>query len=197
MMALQYKKHNVLVVALLCLVGLAGCSQGLPRAETVNVSPWSSFDEAKTAFEQIQLHQTTRQQLLDIGFDPYVTPNTRILTYLDLLSRFVPNESIRLEQLDEGVRRCLGVRERCSGYVVAPESVQSQREGNMFADMFNFKRHTVDTGWSFNALIVMQDDLVVYKLWGGTPRIHTMRKQQQPLGPLQDSGGILRDAVLP
>lgn len=196
-MALQNKKDKALLMMLMFAVSLAGCSRGLPRVESVTVSPWNSFDQAKAAFEQIRLHQTTRQQLQGLGFDPYTTPNTRILTYLDLLRRFVPNESIQLEQLDESVRRCLETRERCSGYEVVPESIQRQREGNILADMFNFSRNTVETGWSFKALIVLQDDQVVYKLWGGTPRIHTTRKQQQPLGPLQDSGGILRDTVMP
>ena len=48
------------------------------------------------------------------------------------------------------------------------------------------------TGWRFNALVVLKDDLVVYKLWGGQPTIRETEKDTRPLGPLQNLGESLR-----
>lgn len=54
-------------------------------------------------------------------------------------------------------------------------------------DIFNFRRETDITGWTFNAMILMVDDLVVYTLHGGQPRIHEKEVSRNPLGPIQDS----------
>jgi hypothetical protein len=45
------------------------------------------------------------------------------------------------------------------------------------------------TGWEFNAFIVLKNDLVVYKISGGKPKIDELVDQKKPLGPLQDIGG--------
>ncbi|HOI17098.1 MAG TPA: hypothetical protein PK036_12230 [Geobacteraceae bacterium] len=34
------------------------------------------------------------------------------------------------------------------------------------------------------------DNLVVYKVWSGTLHIEEYRQQTNPLGPLQETGGI-------
>ena len=59
---------------------LMGCGSGLPRSETVRVSPWDSFEDAKAAYDKIELYQTHKSDLISLGFDPYTTHNTRILT---------------------------------------------------------------------------------------------------------------------
>jgi len=43
-------------------------------------------------------------------------------------------------------------------------------------------------GWQFDALIILQDDLVVYKLWSGKPNILLQEEERSPLGPLQGVG---------
>ena len=195
-----FKNQNIfrlLIGSLVIATVLVGCSGALPKSETVRVSPWNSFEEAKAAYDKIELYQTRKSHLISLGFDPYTTPNTKILTYLDIIDHFLPNESIRMEHLDEGVRACLESRELCNGYEIVPENLESHREGNVLADMFNFKRHTIKTGWNFRAIIIMKEELVVYKLWGGTPRVHIVNDQRQPLGPLQDSGDLLKDNIIP
>ena len=160
-------------------------------------SPWQKFDDAKGAFDQVLPYKTSEDELKRLGFDPFTTPNIRILTYLDLMRMFLPNQSVRVEELDPGVRACLASREACHGYEAAPERTHSQRLGNVMLDMFNFRRETLETGWTFRALIVVQDGVVVYKLWGGTPIVNQHDLSKNPLGPLQDSGDLLKDAVAP
>jgi len=55
-------------------------------------------------------------------------------------------------------------------------------------DMFNFKRETVTTGWSVEALLVFVDDKLVYELIGGQPTINEYEVKRNPLGPLQNVG---------
>jgi hypothetical protein len=54
-------------------------------------------------------------------------------------------------------------------------------------DILNFRRETDITGWTFNALILMVDSLVVYTLYGGQPRIHEQEVSRNPLGPIQEA----------
>jgi hypothetical protein len=63
-----------------------------------------------------------------------------------------------------------------------------KRIGNFWLDSFNFYRETDVTGWSFNALVLFVDDLVVYTLHGGQPRVHDKEVTKNPLGPLQGWG---------
>jgi hypothetical protein len=63
--------------------------------------------------------------------------------------------------------------------------------------MFNFQRTTIKTGWNFTSLILIHEDVVVYKLWSGTPVVDEASSSSNPLGPLQSSGDLGRDAVLP
>ena len=41
---------------------------------------------------------------------------------------------------------------------------------------------------SFNGLILLKDDIVVYKLTGGQPAIQQTEENQNPLGPVQAIG---------
>ena len=59
------------------------------------------------------------------------------------------------------------------------------RVGSSLLDSFNFRRETVATGWGANALLVFDDDLLVYQLISGQPTINEYEVQPNPLGPLQ------------
>jgi len=176
---------------------LGGCSSSLPRVEKKLGSPWDSFAEAQTAYDLIIPGRTTREELQRIGFNPYSAPNIRILNYLSIVNRFMPNDSITLDDLDPAVRGCIQARQACQAYEAKPSLIVSQRTGNVMSDTLNFRRSIIETGWSFEALILLQDDTVVYKLWGGTPMLDEVTDHRNPLGPLQDTGGMARDAIKP
>lgn len=173
-------------------ISLTACSNALPRSERTMRSPWESFDEAMSAYEKIIPYETTTDDLKALGYDPYSTPNVKILSYLDVIQRFMPNNSIKQGDLDPGVDFCLKARERCLAYEATPGNSKTKREGNVLLDLMTFKRKTVDTGWFFNALIVMVDGVAVYKVWSGSPLISGEEIRKNPLGPLQGAG----DAVL-
>ena len=146
---------------------------------------WSNFAEAKAAFDRIEPNATTVADLAALGFDPYTSPNTTILTYLDLIKYFMPNPSIRLEDLDPAVRDCISARNACRGFRVTAGEKRSKRHGNVLADLFNFRRRATQTGWQFTALLLAQDERITYKLWGGQPKLDGETDRRNPLGPLQ------------
>ena len=172
---------------------LGGCSSAsvLPSEEKINESPWKNFEQAKNAYNLVISNYTTNDELKELGFDPYKTPNVKILTYLDIVQRFIPSPSIHIEDLDPGIQRCLKARENCYAYEAKPGQKNSQRNGNAFLDILNFRKKTQYTGWEFDALIVLVNDLVVYKIDGGTPILRESGDQKNPLGPFQGARDFL------
>jgi hypothetical protein len=173
------------------IAAICGCSALLPRGEAVTASPWHSFEEAQQAFDQIVLHQTTAADLKRLMIDPSSTPNVIILNYSDVLRRFIPNPSIDASSLDTGVQECLRAATRCQGYEVDHRVLKRKRYGSFLADLLNFKRKTDIAGWRFNAVVLIVDGVVVYKLTGGQPAIRDHEENVNPLGPFQGAGESL------
>ena len=163
----------------------------LPRQQKVVVTPWNSFEEAKSAFDQVTPYQTKKDELEKLGFAPQGTPNIRILNYLDIMERFMPNQSITTEDLAPPLQECLADEEHCMAYEIIIRKFDSQRFGNVFLDLFNFRRKTAISGWEFKALIVLEDSLVVYKLSSGTPHTDELDDAKNPLGPLQSPDRLI------
>jgi hypothetical protein len=180
-------KRNLLM-AIVVVFALAGCASLLPSEKRTVKSPWKSFSDAKTAFDRIVPYQTTTDDLVKLEFDPYTTSNITILTYLDIIQRFMPNPSISQKDLDQGLQDCLSVKDLCGAYEMKQQNLQQERYGNVFLDIFNFRRQSRRSGWEFDVLIVMKNNMVVYKLWNGKPNVDETVDTRNPLGPLQDLG---------
>lgn len=183
------------VVVVLALA--AACSGPLPRTSEVAESPWQSFDEAMEAYESIVPLQSTAEDLKAIGYDPFTSPNVRVLSYLEIIQRFMPKDAIHVEDLDAALRNCIEAAAECWAYEVTPHFVHKEREGNVVLDVFGFKRTTVTTGWRFTAIVVLRTNIVHYKIWEGTPSIMEEKIETTPLGPLQEVEGIITRSVGP
>lgn len=185
---------NALLMLIVVFV-LNACSSLLPSAKTVTYSPWESFDDAKVAFDKIVLNRTTITELKSLGFDAFTTPNIRIMSYLDIAGTML---IVKEEEIDEGLLKCFRAKTGCIAYGFEPKYIKSRRYGNFWLDLLNFRRRTMETGWQFKALVVVVDDTVVYKLWGGNPALYEETEVLNPLGPLQDSGsGIISSTWKP
>jgi hypothetical protein len=172
---------------LMALFFLTACSNKslLPSVTASTESPWKSFSQAKTSFDQISPNVTTLSELSALGFDPFRTPNITRLTYLEVIQHFMPNQSIQIEDLDIELQHCIKARKSCYALAVKPAFNQQERYGGVMADIFKFRRKTRTTGWKFDALIVLNGDKVVYKIWGGEPNMLILEDKKTPLGPLQ------------
>ena len=186
---------GALLVAALALA--AACSGPLPKTSEVDESPWQSFDEAMAAYESIVPLETTAEDLKALGYDPFTTPNVRVLHYLEVIDRFMPKDAIHVEDLDSALRTCIEAAADCWAYEVTPQFLHSERQGNVVLDMFGFKRTTKTTGWRFTAIVVLKSDIVHYKVWEGTPSIMEQKTATKPLGPLQEVEDIVTRSVGP
>jgi hypothetical protein len=165
---------------------LAGCVALLPSGSAATQESWPDYESARAAIESIVPHQSRRADLATAGIDPYKTPTITILHYADIAQRFVVSGAVKREALDAGILECLQAGKACTGYAIQLRSSHRKRTGGFWMDLLNFRRETDITGWTFNAMILMVDDLVVYTLHGGQPRIHEQEVSRNPLGPLQD-----------
>ena len=165
-----------------------GCTALLPRGRTIAESPWLKYVDAKGAFDSIVVGKTTVENLKELGFDIKDSPNLKILNYLDIAATV---QAIPIQELDPGLQACLRARADCRAYVFEPKRTYTQRIGNFWLDVFNFRRKTHETGWRFKALIVFVNHHVAYKLSSGDPQIDQLQDQITPLGPFQGPIGNL------
>jgi hypothetical protein len=177
----------------LCLIVclLSGCTALLPRSKEVTASPWQTYREAQATFDRIIPGKTTAEDLKELSLDPETMPNIAILNYSDVLRRFMLNQSVTLSDLDRGVQECIMAKTVCRGYEINQRLVKKHRNGSFWLDFLGFKRETHTEGWRFNALVLLKDGLVVYKLTGGQPVIQESEHNQNPLGPMQSIGNKL------
>ncbi len=187
--------HTTILLALgLCLT--SGCSGMLPVAKTTDESRWESFEQVKSSFDLIIPLETTKTDLQRLGFDPYQTSNIQILNYLAIIAKFMPNTNITIADLPPGLQGCVEAKDTCVAYEMKIQNIKSQRHGSLFLDLFRFKRQAHQSGWRFSAFIVLVDDLVVYKLWDGQPRIEGEVFKKNPLGPPQEPADLATDAAV-
>lgn len=184
----------ILLVLVLCLA--SGCSGLLPEAKSTDENRWENFDQIKASFDLITPLETTKTDLQKLGFDPYQTSNIQILNYLAIIQKFMPNTNITMADLPPGLRGCVEAKNSCVAYELKTQNLQSKRHGNLFLDLLRFKREATQTGWRFSAFIVLVNDLVVYKLWDGQPRIEGEVYKKNPLGPLQEPADLAEDTVI-
>jgi len=161
----------------------------LPSGSTRSLSKWETYGDANKAFDTIVVDQTTRKDIQFLGFTPDGNANVKVLNYVDVANLF--GSAFRPEDLPKGVRTCVTSQDKCLGYVVNVRNISNKRNGNVAADLFGFRKRTHTTGFEFQATVVMVNDVVVYKLWNGTPEIESYDKQNTPLGPFQNLSGVI------
>ena len=182
---------NLLVIVVLLLM-FTGCASLLPSSTVVTNSPWNNFNGAKATYDKIVPGKTKVADLKKLGFDPYLTPNIKIMNVTEVEAIFLPNPSIKKEDLDIGIQKCIESKDRCTAYQILPSVLNVKRIVNFWLDLFTFKRHTVNTGWEFRGLITIVDNVVTYRdPPGGRPLIHTDQVDIKPLGPIQEVGTVI------
>lgn len=173
----------------------AGCSFLLPSSRSTARSKWHSFEEAQAAFDHITPGATTLRELAALGFDPSTNANVRLLTYLDIIQRFMPNPSITKEDLDPSVRAFIDGREQGQAWEIEVNDTKAKRYGNAFLDVTGFVKKTHETGWQFKGLLLIRQGQVLYKISSGQPNLDRYEKKVRPLGPLQELDSLILRAA--
>jgi hypothetical protein len=177
------------LVVLAALLG--GCSAMLPQTKETSDSgsqAWQSYREAEATFEQIVPGRTTVAELRALRLDPQTNPDTTLLHGFEVRQKFIVNQHVSLDDLDEGVRACVSAGPSCVGWNIDHIATQTRRTGNAALDLLKMRRETQTDGWRFTGLLLIRDGVVVYKLSGGQPLIRQVVNNDDALGPLQIVG---------
>lgn len=179
---------------LIMLALISGCSSLLPSERAEVVSPFRDYSAAETRYEQAMPGVTSKPELFSLGFDPIANGNARRLSFLDVRTMFVqPN--VPIDYLPESLVKCLEAKERCNGYAFEFTQTDTQRTGNFWADVLNFRKKREVKGWAFRAVFVLVDDKLVHKVSNGEPQILRLETERNPLGPLQGAGEYFSDQL--
>lgn len=176
----------ILTAFLGLLLTTTGCQSLFVSNRTATQSPWTNWDQVTIAFNKIVPNQTTVSDLKRMGFDPSVTPNICIMPFVDIVPIFMPNPNIHMGDLPIGVQVYVEAKTNNCAYRVELRDVRAKRHGNIFLDVFGFKRQTHNSGWQFKGLILIKNNVVVYTLSSGIPDISSEDSVTRPLGPFQD-----------
>jgi hypothetical protein len=191
-----------LIACALASTLLAGCANWvLPSESQSKATGFETYDKAQTTYNRVLPFQTTAGDLADMGIFPGKTSNLKVVTYLDIMQRFMPQQTVKISDLDPAVQACLNAREGCEGWILPLERTDKQRVGDVSLDMLGFRKETLSQGWNAEMVLLLTDDVVVYKLWSGAPSVTETRTETKPLGPLQDAGpavgNAIKDAIAP
>ncbi|HEY8099917.1 MAG TPA: hypothetical protein VIF82_04135 [Burkholderiaceae bacterium] len=185
-------QHNLTLFFIIGLVlVLAGCTSLLPHSTQEVTTPWKSYSEAQATFDKIIPQNTTLSALKQLGFDPAQTTNISILNHADLIRRLIGTGSFDIDLIDDALHACLSSKSTCFAYELEQTFTDKKRIGNFWLDFLNFDKQTDINGWQFDAIVVLSNDLVIYKQWSGKPSTHQFERERNPLGPLQGWGPSL------
>jgi hypothetical protein len=176
--------HWLLVVAAASTLACGGGSL-LTRTRVVD-GPWESFEDAKAAYDVIELGVTTSADLAAMGLHPTTSDASALVTYVEVESAFAPHRGLRIEAADPAVVRCVRAREACEVWRIDVSRRKRRRVGNALLDWTLFRRTSRTSSWRFEALILFDGGEVAYKLWSGEPHNVAMRDRIRPLGPVQN-----------
>lgn len=179
-------RHYFLALFFCTLLG--GCASLLPRGKSDTPVGFATFKEARDAAERIVALQTRSPELKTLGFDVQSGTNMTLIPYPEIVARLTPHPNVPLLKLDAGIRECVNAQSACRGYLFRFERQERRREGNFWLDFFNLRRTTYVSGWWFEALIVVSDDIVLFRNFAGQAHTDRVERQTNPLGPFQPAG---------
>src|SRR5271155_2330484 len=88
---------SVLVTSV--LVGCGGLGL-LPHESEIKNTSFKTYSDVEVAYKEISPGQTRPADLVAMGFDSNDSPNMEVLSYLGVIERFIPRDSIRFDTLD-------------------------------------------------------------------------------------------------
>jgi hypothetical protein len=183
---------RTIILSYLLLIFVSGC-RVLPVTDYKTKSKWGNYIDISNSYDSIVADETDIKELQKIGFHPSSTSNIKIINYLDVANMFAANDNI---VIDKQIIKCINAGNRCFGYDLQLEKINRDRYGNVFLDIFGFRKNTKETGWNFRAVILMLDNVVIYKLRSSQPNILKLEEKKIPLGPLQNSEDVLKTIIV-
>lgn len=168
--------------ATFCALALSlGCTSLLPSSDATD-SPFRSFSGAFEAFAVVVPGQTTVADLKALQIDPG-RQGVTVRPYTAISEVLLSHEGVPDDLHPEAVTECFEARGRCQVWLLDVERLKRRRVGNWFVDALRFKRYRETEGFLFSGVLLILDEVAVYKLWAGIPKIEMLAEEANRLGP--------------
>jgi hypothetical protein len=105
----------VLAFSALSILGSAVVSR-LPRPSDATPQKVLTRSDLVLAYSRVRPGLTRASQLSQYGFDR-VCAGTQVLSYLGMMERVMPRDSIRFDRLDSAIKDCVAVRDHCTALI--------------------------------------------------------------------------------
>lgn len=143
----------------------AGDSQGMLARSKISTSDgkWISLKMVRDAFGEIVVGTTTTDDLKELGFS-IGDKNVTWLNHHELRNRFTGNIHLSYAStiIEKELLECIEAGRSCHGRVVFIAQTRTiGREGFVSSTILR-KEINETSGWSFEATIALQGDIVVY-----------------------------------
>ena len=172
------------VAALVLLGASLGCASLLPSSDATD-SPFRSFSGAFEAFAVVEPGRTTIADLKALRIDPEAQGVT-VRPYTAIAEVLLPHEGVPDDLHPPAVAECFEARGRCQVWLLDVERLKRRRVGNWFVDALRFRRYREMEGFLFSGVLLVLDEVAVYKLWAGIPSIQILGEETNPLGPFNN-----------
>ena len=164
------RRYPRIIAGLLVTLALVGCGGLglLPYQNDIRTSGFDSLSALKTAYRAITPGATRASDLSGLGFDATSAPNVKVLSYLGVMERFMPRDSVRFDKLAPAVQACIDARDHCTAYVFQSRGQHEAGSGSAFAGLLGIGRAAAAArGWTAEVVLLVQDGRVAYKAISG------------------------------
>jgi hypothetical protein len=180
---LRNVKAILFIVAAILLVGAVVLIE-LPLKGDGAQSKVLTDRDLLAAYVRIQPGLTPASQLARFGLDSSAA-NTQALSYLGVMERFMPHDSVAFDRLDAGVRDCIDARDRCTALVFRASDPARTGTPHGFLSTFGLgARAAVETP---RVTLLIRNGRVAFKMMSGIAAMTGIRSAtMQP--PSQSTG---------
>lgn len=200
-------KYYCLVFTSIFLLACSSWNPSVNIQPTDTKLPWSDYEQVKTTTEKIVMGETTYEDMLAMGLNPYLIPNTTKM--IDVRPELLPNNSSRVEDLPDYAQICYRKAAKCVGYKFNLRPIMTKGNGSLFLRWLRIKKKDITTGWGvkFDVYLLPREEfqvlssddpkrkemVVIFGLFGGEPNIYNVVTRSNPLGFFGSFVGSVRN----
>lgn len=163
--ARRYPRIIASVLITLALVGCGGLGL-LPYRSDSGSNGFASLTALKSAYRAVKPGTTLASDLSGLGFDATRAPNVQVLSYLGVIERFMPRDTLHFDKLAPAVQACIDARDRCTAYVFRSAGPAGQGGRGLLAGLLG-SGEAAAASWSGEVVLLVQDGRVAYKAISG------------------------------
>src|SRR5476651_244681 len=183
--SLRYATTIAGIIAVLALVG-CGVLTLLPRQNDPVPTRLVTMRDLAAAYGRVRPGLTRASQLARLGFDP-ASGSAQALSYLGVMERFMPRDSIRFDRLDETVRDCIAARDHCTALVFRPLQRSYAPGRNVILSAFGLGAAAAGIDQPPEVTLLVRDGRVAFKMISGMPTAQLQRQIETVSAPRNSS----------